>query len=90
MVVDKADYLDKMKNLLNDTRKCEKINLINVVASNSISEETRGSLKPLGTRPVMYGICKVHKDVIDNYPPFRPDLSAINPIQDGGWWGGGN
>ena len=27
MVADKADYLDKMENLLNDTRKFEKINL---------------------------------------------------------------
>ena len=29
MVVDKADYLDKMENLLNDTRKFENINLKN-------------------------------------------------------------
>ena len=99
MVVDKADYLDKMENLLNDTRKFEKINLKNdgilnfainqekrvdnifkkLVASNSISEETRRSLKPVGTRPgIMYGLCKVHKDIIDNCPPFRPILSAIN------------
>ena len=90
VAVDKADYLDKMDNLLNDTRKFEKINLKNdgilnfainqekhvdnifkkLVASNSISEETR-SLKPVGTRPViMYGLCKVHKDIIDNSPPF--------------------
>ena len=98
MVVDKADYLDKMDNLLNDTRKFEKINLKNdgisnfainqekrvdilkkLVVSNSISEETRRSLKPVGTRPgIMYGLCKVHKDIIDNCPPFRPILSAIN------------
>ena len=99
MVVDKADYLDKMDNLLNDTQKFEKINLKNdgilnfainqekrvenilkkLVASNSISEETRRSLKPVGTRPgIMYGLCKVHKDIIDNCLPFRPILSAIN------------
>ena len=99
MVVHKADYLDKMDNLLNDTRKFEKINLKNdgilnfainqekrvdnilkkLVASKSISEETRRSLKPVGTRPgIMYGLCKVHKDIIDNCPPFRPILSAIN------------
>ena len=29
MVVDKADYLNKMENLLNDTRKFEKTNLKN-------------------------------------------------------------
>ena len=98
MVVDKADYLDKMDNLRNDTRKFEKINLKNdgilnfainqekrvdklkkLVASNNISEETRRSLKPVGTRPgIIYGLCKVHKDIIDNCPPFRPIFSAIN------------
>ena len=26
----------------------------------------------------MYGLCKVHKDIIDNCPPFRPIFSAIN------------
>ena len=99
MTVDKADYLDKMENLLNDTRKFEKINLKNngilnfainqekrvnnilkkIVASNSIFEETRRSFKPIGTRPgIMYGLCKVHKDIIDNCSPFRSILSAIN------------
>ena len=101
VVVDKANYLDKMGNLLNDTRKFEKIDLKNdgilnfvinqekrvdnilkkLVASNSISEETGRSLKPVGTRPcIMYGLCKVHKDIIDNCPPFRPILSAINTL----------
>ena len=92
------DYI-KIENLLNDTRKFEKINLKNdgilnfainqekrvenilkkLVASNSISEETRRSLKPVGTRPgIMYRLCKVHKDIIDNCPPFGPILAAIN------------
>ena len=99
MVVDKADYSDKMENLLNGIRKFEKISLKNdgilnfainqekrvdyifrkLVASNSISEERRRSLKPVGTRPgMMYGLCKVRKDIIDNCPPFRPILSAID------------
>ena len=43
-----------------------------LVASNSISEKTRRSLKPVGTRPgIMYGFCKVYKDIIDYCPPFR-------------------
>ena len=29
MIIDKADYLDKMKNLLNETQEFEKINLKN-------------------------------------------------------------
>ena len=91
MVVDQVDYLDKMDNLLNDTRKFEKINLKNdgilnfainqekridnilkkLVASNSISEETRRSLKPVGTRPgIMYGLCKALIDFIDKCLPF--------------------
>ena len=99
VIVNKADYLDKKENLLNDTRKFEKINLTNdgisnfavnqvkridnilkrLVATNSISEETSRSLKLVGTRPgIMYGLCKVQKDIIDNSPPFRPILSAIN------------
>ena len=99
VVVNKADYLNKTDNLLNDTRKFEKINPKNdgilnfainqekrvdnifkkLVASKSISEETRRSLKPVGTRPgIMYGLCKVHKDIVENCPPFRPILSAIN------------
>ena len=26
----------------------------------------------------MYGLCKVHKDTIENFPPLRSTLSAIN------------
>ena len=49
-----------------------------LVASTSISEETRGSPKPDGARPgIMHGMCKVHKDN-DNCTPFRSILSAIN------------
>ena len=50
-----------------------------LVAANSISEETWKSLKPVRTRPgIMYGLCKVRKDIIDNCAPFLPALSAIN------------
>ena len=42
-----------------------------LVASNSISEETRRSLKPVGTRSgIMYGLYKFHKDIINNCPSF--------------------
>ena len=98
MIADKGNYLDKMENLLNDTREFEKINVKNngilnfavkqekrvgnvlkkLVAANSISEETWKSFKPVGTRPgIMYGLCKVHKD-IDNWPSFLSILSAIS------------
>ena len=42
MVVDKADYLDKIDNLLNDTRKFEKIHLKNDGILNfAINQEKR-------------------------------------------------
>ena len=42
-----------------------------LVASNSISEKTRRSLKPVGTRSgIMYGLYKSHKDIINNCPSF--------------------
>ena len=38
-----------------------------LAASDSVSEETRRSLKPVGTRPgTIYGLCIVHKDIVDN------------------------
>ena len=51
--------------------------LKNLVASNSISGETRKSVEPVGPG-IMYGLCKAGKDIIDNCPPFQPILSAIN------------
>ena len=42
-----------------------------LVASNSTSEETRRSLKLIGTKPgIMYRLCKVHNNVVGNCPPF--------------------
>ena len=81
VVVDKADYLDKMVNLLNDIPKFEKINLKSdgilnfaisqekrvdsilkkIVASNSISEETRRSVKGY----LRYKIIFCHKVALD-------------------------
>ena len=49
-----------------------------LVDSNSMSDETRKQLKPVGTRPgIMYGSCKVHNKHVDGCPPFRPPLSAL-------------
>ena len=49
-----------------------------LVDSNSMSKEMRNFVKPVGTRPgITYGNCKVHKQQVDGYPPFRPILSAF-------------
>ena len=99
MIVDKADYLDKMDNLINDTQKFKIINLKNdrilnfavnqvksvdnilrkLVATNSIPEETRRSLKPVGTRlDIIYGLCNIREDIIENCLPCLPLLPDIN------------
>ena len=84
MTVGKADYLEKIGNLLNDTRKFNKFSIksdwiLDFVVSNSIYEKTRKSLKPVGTRPARtYGLCKVHKDIIHNFLTFWPFVLAIN------------
>ena len=47
--------------------------------SKCMTEKTRKSLKPVGTRPsIMYDSCKVHKASAGNCPPFRPSLSDLN------------
>ena len=44
-----------------------------------MTEKTRKSLKPVGTRPgIMYGSCKLHKASAGDCPRFRPILSALN------------
>ena len=46
--------------------------------SEVIFEAVYKSLKPRGSRfGILYGLCKVHKQLVDNCPPFRPIMSAI-------------
>ena len=55
---------------INQEKRAKKISK-ELVASNSISEKTRRSLKPVGTRSgITYGLRKVHEDTIDNCPSF--------------------
>ena len=63
---------------VNQEKHVDKV-LKKFVEPKSMTEITRKSLKPVGTRPgVMYGSCKVHKASVGNCPPFRPILSALN------------
>ena len=49
-----------------------------LVDSDSMSEEIWKYVKPVRTRPViMYGSCKVYKRCVDDSPPFRLILSAL-------------
>ena len=68
-------------NLAENQEKCVENILKRLVVSNSISEGTRRSIKPVGIGPgIMYGLCKVHKDIINNCLPFQYILSANNTL----------
>ena len=55
---------------INQEKHIDKV-LKKLVESKSMTEKTRKSLKPVGTRPgVMYGSCKVHKASVGNFPPL--------------------
>ena len=35
-------------------------------------------MKPRGSKfGIIYGLCKVHKQLVDNCPPVRPNMSTI-------------
>ena len=56
-----------IRDLLKDLKKSE-----------IISETVYKSLKPRGSRfEILYGLCKVHKQLVDKCPPFRLIMSAI-------------
>ena len=56
---------------INDTLKRLK-------SSGSLTDKQYKKIKAVGSRPgVLYGLCKVHKAIVDVCPPFRPILSAI-------------
>ena len=68
-----------MENLLSDAflnfvvnqEKLIDIVFKNLVDSNSMSKEMRKSIKPVRTRPgIIYGLCKVHIQQVDDCSPF--------------------
>ena len=55
-----------------EVRKLEKIDY----KLNWNIETVYKSLKSRGSRfGILYGLCKVHKQLVDNYPPYRPIMS---------------
>ena len=97
-IINKDDYLQKMRNILCDSSKFSEICitkerhlnfLINIEKqitdllkqlndSQVISDTEYNKLKPRGSRfGILYGLCKIHKSLIDNCSPFLPIWSAI-------------
>ena len=47
-------------------------------STGGLSNKQYKKIKRVGSRPgVLYGLCKVHKAIVDVLPPFRHALSAI-------------
>ena len=48
------------------------------VSAGSLNDKQYKKIKAFGSIPgALYGLCKVHKAIVDVFPPFRPILSAI-------------
>ena len=84
--MNKAEYIDKMIDILNNTTKCKKVDSDNTMnrmkqfqswLCNHIflfSQKTYDEIYPLSVAiPVMYGLPKIHKANL----PMRPILSMI-------------
>ena len=55
------------------------INFLKQVVNSDISEQLHKKLYPIGSQPsIMYGLSKIHKPLIKNFPKLCPILSAIN------------
>ena len=64
---------DKQLNFLVNVEKHITDLLKDLKNSDIISEIVYKSLKPRGSRfGILYSLCKVHKHLIDNCPPFSP------------------
>ena len=52
--------------------------LRSISKNGSLTEQQYKKVKAVGSNPgILYGLCKVHKTVVDVCPLFRPILSAI-------------
>ena len=77
----KFEEVDTKKGLPNFTVYLEKqINehSKSLKPSGALSVEEHKKIKAVGSRPgVLYGLCKVHKNIVDRCPSFRPIVSAF-------------
>ena len=98
VLLNRKDYISKMKLILADISKFKKIQtddnkvlnhlihmenkivelLKRLKEKQEISDKVYNELYPTGSKPgILYGLCKIHKSIVDGVPPFRSILSAI-------------
>ena len=75
---EKVDVKTRTLNFqVNHEKRINEI-LKSLKSTGSLSDKQYKKIKAVGSRPgVLYGLCKVHKAIVDVCPPFRPILSAI-------------
>ena len=70
---------DKYLNYIINVEKKFKQLFKDLLYNDKISTDEHDKICPKGSRPgILYGNPKIHKPVVDNFPKFRPILSAIN------------
>ena len=63
-----------MLSMEDEIKSCLK----DLLDNNYLTEDEYKFLNPVGSQPgILYGMCKVHKDLDGLSPPFRPILAAI-------------
>ena len=68
---------DKQLNFIFDVEKYITELLKDLKISEVISETVNKSLKPRGSKfGILYGLCKVQKQLVDDCPPARPNMST--------------
>ena len=68
---------DKQLNFIFDVEKYITELLKDLKISEVISETVYKSLKPRGSKfGILYGLCKVQKQLVDDCPPVRPNMST--------------
>ena len=92
VLVNKADYIKRMKGLLSDIISLRKLmwnlergthegKLIGFLkrVKSSVTTDLYRHLYLQGSQPgIMYGLSKIHKPLVNSFPKLRPILSAIN------------
>ena len=49
-----------------------------ITNKGKIDDDQYKKIHPVDSQPgILYGLAKVHKKVVDGFPPFRPIFSAI-------------
>ena len=70
--------ISRYKNFQVNHEKCIDEILKSLKSAGSLSGKQCKKIKAVGSRPgVLYGLCKVHKAIVDVCPPFTPILFAI-------------